>query len=120
LNSNLNLSEDGNAGHSFKSVKSYILGDLDISSEECDLESFEISSNSSQAAKCTPQSNSTNKRNNSQPSIKKFQEDEEQDCYLRDEAFKGFIAKQSPFSFKNPIFFSCPNNKQSMIKKIDN
>ena len=44
----MNLSEDGQAGHSFKSVKSYILGDLDISgSEECDLESFEISSNSS-------------------------------------------------------------------------
>ena len=114
----MNLSEDGNAGHSFKSVKSYILGDLDISSEECDLESFEISSNSSQA-KQTPQSNSTNKRNNSQPSIKKFHEDEDQDYYLRDEAFKGFIAKQSPFSFKNPIFFSCPNNKQNMLKKID-
>lgn len=49
----MNLSEDGNAGRSFKSVKSYILGDLDISSEECDLDSFEISSNSSNA-KQTP------------------------------------------------------------------
>ena len=64
VNTNYNLSEDGQAGKSFKSVKSYILGDLDISSEECDLDSFEISSNSSQA-KQTPQSNSTNKRNNS-------------------------------------------------------
>ena len=44
---NINLSEDGNTANSFKSVKSYILGDLDISSEENDLESFEISSNSS-------------------------------------------------------------------------
>jgi hypothetical protein len=67
-------------------MKSYILGDLDISSEENDLESFEISSNSSQE-KQTPKSSSTTKRNNPQPSVKKFQEDEEQDCYLRDEAF---------------------------------
>jgi len=49
VNANMNLSEDGNAGQSFKSVKSYILGDLDISSEECDLESFELSSENSNA-----------------------------------------------------------------------
>ena len=85
-------SEDGNAANSFKSMKSYILGDLDISSEENDLESFEISSNSSQE-KQTPKSSNATKRNNSQPSVKRFQEDEEQDCYLRDEAFQGFIAK---------------------------
>ena len=42
---NKNYSEDGNAGQSFKSMKSYILGDLDIEDGQDD--SFEISSNSS-------------------------------------------------------------------------
>jgi hypothetical protein len=46
-----NCSQHGNSGNSYKSMKSYILGDLAISSnEEGDEEtnSFEISSNSSQ------------------------------------------------------------------------
>ena len=76
-------------------MKSYILGDLDIE-EDLD-DSFEISSNSS-ASK------------GKQILIKKFIEDEDEG-YLGNEAFQGFIAKQSPFSFKNPIFFSCPNTK---------
>lgn len=50
------LSQDGNKAHSFKSVTSYVLGDLDLSrdekfgsetQEEEELGSFEISSNSS-------------------------------------------------------------------------
>jgi hypothetical protein len=84
-------------------MTSYILGDLDISGESEEEESefassFEISSNSSArlSSKVVPG--------------KKFCEDDQQG-YLKDEAFQGFISKQSPFSFKNPIFFSCPNNK---------
>ena len=50
-NGNKNLSQAGNAAQSFKSMKSYILGDLDISGddeqEKSDFSSFEISSNSS-------------------------------------------------------------------------
>ena len=42
-----NLSQRG--CRSFGSMKSYILGDLDLSSDDADLHSFEISSNSSQA-----------------------------------------------------------------------
>ena len=44
-----NLSQDGNKALSFKSVTTYLLGDLDISNGEAssDLASFEISSNSS-------------------------------------------------------------------------
>ena len=50
------LSQDGNKAHSFKSVTSYVLGDLDLSRDEKqssnsdtqeELGSFEISSNSS-------------------------------------------------------------------------
>jgi len=44
-----NLSQDGNRALSFKSVTSYVLGDLDISNGEgsSELGSFEISSNTS-------------------------------------------------------------------------
>jgi len=44
--------------------------------------------------------------------------------YILDESkdFNAFIAEKSPFSFKNPIFFSCPNNKQPLFitKNNDN
>lgn len=93
-----NCSHHGNSGNSFKSVKSYILGDLDISNDEDqedeDSNSFEISSNSSGKMPLNPES------------LKQLEEDQP---YLCNEAF---ISKQSPFSFKNPIFYSCPNNKQ--------
>ena len=102
-----NLSQRG--CWSFGSVKSYILGDLDLSSDDADLHSFEISSNSSQAKSIGDDMLQPAHHNKS---AKVVHEDQEiDDGYLRDEDFKGFIAKQSPFSFKNPIFFSCPNNK---------
>lgn len=33
--------------------------------------------------------------------------------YMLNKAYEGFIANKSPFSFKNPIFYSCPNNKNN-------
>lgn len=39
--------------------------------------------------------------------------------YLANEAYQGFIAEKSPFSFKNPIFFSCPNSKFAMKRCIN-
>ena len=64
-------------------MTSYILGDLDISAESHEEESefassFEISSNSS-APKILPEP----------AGVKQFQED----TYLKDEAFQGFISK---------------------------
>lgn len=45
-----NYSQNGNEAASFKSVTSYMLGDLDMSHGESDLSnSFDISSNSSQS-----------------------------------------------------------------------
>jgi hypothetical protein len=118
-------SQDGNAALSFKSMTSYIMGDLDLSGEDKEVEeesefasSFEISSNSSNkiSGASMVRSNSLSGRN---ANVKLFKEDrksdvEKQDGYLRDDQFQGFISKQSPFSFKNPIFFSCPNNKQGV------
>lgn len=97
-------SQKGNSAHSFKSMKSYILGDLDISASE-ESNSFEISSNSSVSSPLQKQSLLSS-------SVKKFQEDDYTPSnYLINDAF---ISKQSPFSFKNPIFFTCPNNKQGI------
>jgi hypothetical protein len=39
---------------------------------------------------------------------------------INNECFQGFIASKSPFSFKNPIFYSCPNNKNNFKKQIVN
>ena len=102
------LSQDGNAAQSFKSMKSYILGSLDISSDGSEFNSYEISSNSS--------AKSVVSGGRIQPNLnkKKFQEDEDEGEYLENEAFNGFMQKQSPFSFKNSIFFSCPINKVNM------
>ena len=39
--------------------------------------------------------------------------------YLANEAYQGFIADKSPLSFKNPIFFSCPNSKFAFRRNIN-
>jgi len=109
------LSHCANAAYSFKSVCSYVLGDLEISSQSGDNSlscasfekkeellgnSFEISSNSSKGFDLSP--------DKSKAVI------EQVDNYnaMQDiQKFGGFIAQQSPLSFKNPIFFSCPSNK---------
>jgi len=61
-----NLSQDGNAALSFKSMKSYILGDLDISGEDeqenSDFSSFEISSNSSAKSVVSERNESSSKK----------------------------------------------------------
>ena len=92
-----NFSQDGDTAKSFKSMTSYILGDLDISENEEEASEFgslELSSNSGTEGSCRgPQNN--------------------------EETFGGFISKQSPFSFKNPIFFTCPNQKVGMARKIN-
>ena len=105
------------------------MGDLDISGEDKEDEesefasSFEISSNSSNkvSSSSLAKSNSVSARNANK---KKFKEDREsqegKEGYLRDDQFQGFISKQSPFSFKNPIFFSCPNNKQGVPRNVIN
>lgn len=36
---------------------------------------------------------------------------------MQEKILQGFIAHKSPFSFKNPIFFSCPSNKQAITAK---
>ena len=36
---------------------------------------------------------------------------------MQEKILKGFIADKSPFSFKHPIFFSCPNSKQAVMAK---
>lgn len=77
-------------------MTSYILGDLDISENEEEASEFgslELSSNSGTEGSYRGPAN-------------------------HEEAFGGFISKQSPFSFKNPIFFSCPNQKIGMARKI--
>lgn len=52
--------------------------------------------------------------------MKRFQEDEElNNGYLANEAYQGFIAEKSPLSFKNPIFFSCPNSKFALKRKFN-
>ena len=130
-----NLSQDGNTALSFKSVTSYVLGDLDISNGEVssELGSFEISSNTSSINSevnedpiADKKEKSSKKRdpsatlNKKAKCTKKFQEDDELNRgYLANEAYQGFIAEKSPFSFKNPIFFSCPNSKFAMKRRIN-
>lgn len=36
---------------------------------------------------------------------------------MQEKILQGFIADKSPFSFKHPIFFSCPSSKQAMTAK---
>lgn len=110
------FSHQGCSGQSFKSVKTYVLGDLDISSNEGDelTNSFDLSSNTSKSIKSFQSieeaSNSPLKGN----SMKNFKEDDEPQDGFNNACF---IAQQSPFSFKNPIFYSCPNRKVNA--KID-
>jgi hypothetical protein len=33
--------------------------------------------------------------------------------FIKDEVFNGFVSEKSPITFKNPIFFSCPTNKNA-------
>jgi len=60
-----NCSQHGCSGQSFKSVKSYVLGDLDISSQDGEDEtlsnSFEISSNTTKSIKSFKTPSSDNK-----------------------------------------------------------
>lgn len=116
-------------------MTSYVLGDLDISNGEgsSELGSFEISSNTSsinsevnldlvsdKKEKGSKKREPCSALNKKAKCTKKFQEDDEPSRgYLANEAYQGFIAEKSPFSFKNPIFFSCPNSKFAMKKKIN-
>jgi hypothetical protein len=114
------LSQKGCSANSFKSMRSYILGDLDISSNEDEqsepeTNSFEISSNSSDELKPTSPIMSSPQAKPMSSGLKQFQEDAMQPSnYLISDAF---ICKQSPFTMKNPIFFTCPNNK--VAREID-
>lgn len=109
-------------------MTSYILGDLDISGddqkdndENSDFNSFEISSNSSVRSAASQLNESSSKKLEPLHNFNKFQADpahHEDGGYLRNEAFQGFISKQSPFSFKNPIFYSCPNNKMNVARSL--
>lgn len=104
------LSSGTNKANSFKSVTSYVLGDLDIEKDDNNgSESFEISSNTS-AVKSEEGQNekdavsflsSRNDTSAKKPVIN--------DATL---LYRSFAADKSPFSFKNPIFFSCPQGKQ--------
>ena len=71
------MSQDGNQAHSFKSMKTYILGDLNLSDADGEDESYEFSSNSSSSLSKNPKN-----------SAKKDAEN-----FLRDDDFSGFIAK---------------------------
>ena len=126
-----NLSQAGNKALSFKSVTSYVLGDLDISKGEAssDLASFEISSNSSSINSDDHEdlefvkTKDKGQKNIAKRASKKARKDEVDDelgkGYLANEAFKGFLADKSPISFKNPIFFSCPNSKFTFQRKFN-
>lgn len=102
------LSSRTNKPNSFKSVTSYVLGDLDIEKAENSdgSESFEISSNTSAVKSEEDQ--------NEKDAVCSFLSSKHDASAQKPEIneanllYKSFLSDRSPFSFKNPIFFSCP------------
>jgi hypothetical protein len=45
-------------------------------------------------------------------------EDEDPDKFISNESLSSFIT-DSPFSFRNPIFFSVPRNAEAVTKKVE-